>query len=111
MNLTGILTTDIFGLARRMDGHNDGVARFEIGAYEYNSYRFEPAVHMTADGLRFTVRGEPCRSVRIERSRDLLDWEHAATVPIPTHGKCVRDAARCGERALPAADGCVVVQT
>ena len=67
-NLTGLITTDILGLPRPMDGNGDGLARFDIGAYEFNPYRFEPTLEMGVDGFRFTVRGEPGRSVRIERS-------------------------------------------
>ena len=48
--------------------HYDGVARFDMGAYEFNPYRFEPALSLTADGFRFTIRGDPGKSVRIERA-------------------------------------------
>ena len=58
-NLTGLISTDILGLPRPMDGNNDGIARFDIGAHEFNPYRFEPALEMGVDGFQFTVRGEP----------------------------------------------------
>ncbi|HEY5911103.1 MAG TPA: Calx-beta domain-containing protein [Verrucomicrobiae bacterium] len=99
-NLAGIISTDILGLPRPMDGDNDGVARFDIGAYEFNPYRFEPTLQMGADGFLFTVRGEPGRSVRIERSRDLLHWEFAGEVPIPASGQTLIDPAAVTEPRL-----------
>ena len=83
-----------------MDGNNDGIARFDIGAYEFNPYRFEPTLQMGADGFRFTVRGEPGRFVRIERSRDLVNWEYAGEVPIPACGQTLIDPAATTEPRL-----------
>ncbi len=99
-NLTGTITTDITGLPRPMDGNYDGLARFDMGAYEFNPYRFEPALSLTADGFRFTIRGEPGRSVRIERSRDLLNWEFAGQIPIPASGQTLIDPAATTETKL-----------
>ncbi|HEY5915214.1 MAG TPA: Calx-beta domain-containing protein [Verrucomicrobiae bacterium] len=99
-NLAGIITTDILGLPRPMDGNNDGVARFDIGAYELNPYRFEPALQIGVDGFQFTVRGEPGRWVRIERSRDLVHWEFAGEVPIPASGQTLIDPAATSEPRL-----------
>ena len=76
-----------------MNGSSDGIARFDMGAYEFNPYRFEPTLHMSMDGFRFTVRGEPGRSVRIERSPDLVNWEYAGQVPIPASGQTLIDPA------------------
>ncbi|HEY5912106.1 MAG TPA: LamG-like jellyroll fold domain-containing protein [Verrucomicrobiae bacterium] len=99
-DLSGIINTDILGLPRPMDGDNDGLAQFDIGAYEFNPYRFEPALQMGVDGFRFTIRGEPGRSVRIERSRDLLHWEFAGEVPIPASGQTLVDPATTSEPRL-----------
>ncbi|HEY9173700.1 MAG TPA: choice-of-anchor Q domain-containing protein, partial [Verrucomicrobiae bacterium] len=99
-NLAHVLTTDSIGLPRPLDGNNDGVARFDIGAYEHNPYRFTPSLRATTDGFVFTVRGEPGKSVRIERSRDLIHWEFAGEVPIPASGQTLVDPAAITEPFL-----------
>ena len=55
---------------------------------------------MTANGLVFTVRCEPGKSVRIERSRDQVNWEWAATVPIPASGLTLIDPEATTEPRL-----------
>lgn len=47
-----------------------------------------------------TVKGESGTSVRIERSRNLLDWEHVATVPIPATGQTLTDPVATVEPLL-----------
>ncbi|NLH72448.1 MAG: PKD domain-containing protein, partial [Verrucomicrobia bacterium] len=96
-NLINIIATDIVGLPRPLDGNGDGVARFDIGAYEFNPYRFEPTLQFDAGGFAFTVRGEPGKLVRIERSRDLVTWELAAIVPLPASGQRLVDPAATTE--------------
>jgi hypothetical protein len=99
-NLAGLISTDILGLPRLMDGNDDGMARVDMGAYEFNPYRFAPTLHLSASGFQFTVYGEPNRSVRIERSRDLVNWEHFATVPIPASGQTLIDPVATSEPRL-----------
>ena len=55
---------------------------------------------MSANGFQFTVCGEPNRSVRIERSPDLVNWEFAGEVPIPAYGQTLIDPAAMTESKL-----------
>jgi hypothetical protein len=57
-------------------------------------------VELTVNGLVFTIRGEPGKSVRVERSRDLVDWEPVGTVPIPANGQTLIDPAATTEPFL-----------
>lgn len=82
------------------DGNGDGIARVDMGAYEFNPYRFAPALQLTANGLVFTVRGEPGKSVRIKRCRDLVTWKLVATVPIPAGGQTLINPAAATEPFL-----------
>jgi hypothetical protein len=93
-------TTDILGLTRFIDGDGDGRVAWDMGAYEFNPYRYEPTLLMTPDGFRFTVRGEPGRSVRIERSHDLVNWESAGEVPLPVSGQTLIDPAATNAACL-----------
>jgi PKD repeat protein len=86
-NLTTLPATDLGGLPRIMDGNRDGLARVDIGTYEFNPYRFTTAFELGLTGLVFTVQGEPGKTIRLESSRDLEHWELVTTLPIPPGGQ------------------------
>jgi hypothetical protein len=85
------LTVDFLGLPRPLDGNGDGIAGFDMGAYEFNPYHFAPVLRPGPNGFSLTIQGEPGKSVRIERSSDLLDWDLVETVPIPAGGQTLID--------------------
>jgi len=77
-NLVGLLTTDILGNTRFIDGNGDGIVAWDIGAYEYNSYpppRFTCAPQRMPDCWRLSMTGAPNKWVQIQRSTDLKNWE------------------------------------
>jgi hypothetical protein len=69
--------TDILGNTRFIDGNGDGLVAWDIGAYEFSSYK-PPRVsllpHPTPEGWSLTVTGAPNRRVRLETSTNLKDW-------------------------------------
>jgi hypothetical protein len=90
-NPSALISSDLLGLPRALDGSGDGIARVDMGAYEFNPYRFEPTLNLTPNGPEFTVRGEPGKTVCLERSRDVVTWERVATVPVPASGQTLID--------------------
>jgi PKD repeat protein len=99
-NLTEFLSTDILGVPRPLDGNGDGVARFDMGAYEFNPYRFGPVLRPGVDGFGLTLQGEPGTTVRVECSRDLVTWELAFEVRIPADGQTLIEPVVTSEPML-----------
>ncbi|HEX5398199.1 MAG TPA: PKD domain-containing protein, partial [Verrucomicrobiae bacterium] len=50
-NLSPILTSDLDGNPRPLDGNGDGVAAFDMGAYEFNARSLIPSDWFTSHGL------------------------------------------------------------
>jgi hypothetical protein len=61
-----------------MDGDFDGVVAWDIGAYEFNSFkppRFAVHPQLAADGWTMNITGAPNKRVVVQRSSNLEDWE------------------------------------
>ena len=54
----------------------------------------------TATSLQLSVRGEPGKSRCLERSRELVNWELVATVPIAASGQTLIDPTATTEPFL-----------
>jgi hypothetical protein len=70
--------TDLLGNTRFIDGNGDGKVAWDIGAYEFNSFkppRFAVQPQLTADGWKLNITGAADRWARLERSANLKDWE------------------------------------
>jgi hypothetical protein len=74
--------TDILGNTRFIDGNGDGTVAWDIGAYEFNSFkppRFSIAPRLTANGWRLNITGAPNKWVHLQRSSNLKNWEDVWT--------------------------------
>ena len=70
--------TDILGNSRFIDGNGDGTVAWDIGAYEFNSFkppRFAVAPQRTSEGWTLNITGPLHKWVSLERSGDLRNWE------------------------------------
>jgi len=70
--------TDMLGNAWFIDGNGDGQVAWDIGAYEFDSFRpprFAVHPQLTAEGWRLTVTGAAGQWARLQRSSDLKNWE------------------------------------
>ena len=71
-------STDILGNTRFIDGDGDGKVAWDIGAYEFNSFklpRFTVQPQLTADGWKLNVTGAANQWIHLQRSSNLKDWE------------------------------------
>jgi len=78
--LVGHITeaTDILGNTRFIDGNGDNRVAWDIGAYEFNSFkppRFAVSPQRTAEGWTLNITGAPNKWVQVQRSGNLRDWE------------------------------------
>jgi len=63
--------TDILGNTRFIDGNGDGKVAWDIGAYEFNSFkppRFTAPPESVVDGWKLNVTAPTNKWVRVERS-------------------------------------------
>ena len=70
--------TDILGNTRFIDGNGDRVVAWDIGAYEFNSFkppRFAVSPQRTSEGWTLNITGPVNKWVRLQRSGNLKDWE------------------------------------
>jgi hypothetical protein len=70
--------TDILGNTRFIDGNGDGKVAWDIGAYEFDSFkppRFTAQPQFTTNGWNLNFTGPTNKWVRVQRSGNLKDWE------------------------------------
>ena len=69
--------TDMLGNTRFIDGNGDGKVTWDIGAYEFNSFRpprFNIAPQLIPEGWRLNITGAANQWVCLQRSGDLRNW-------------------------------------
>jgi hypothetical protein len=69
---------DCLGNTRFIDGNADGVVAWDIGAYEFNSFkppRFQGPPKLTSRGWKLNISGAANKWVQVQRSSNLRDWE------------------------------------
>lgn len=88
-NLSDIIPTDILGNTRFIDGNGDGIVAWDIGAYEFNSFkppRFIGAPQRTVEGWKLNITGEPNKWTRVQRRSNVKDWSDIWSGSMPADG-------------------------
>jgi len=85
LNLTGIVGNDIDGNHRPLDGNRDGVAVFDLGAYEFNGLYFTSATR-AGDKVSLSWWDSP-PGMKLQRSATLSgsNWSDVPTPPGQTN--------------------------
>jgi hypothetical protein len=68
---------DILGNTRLVDGNLDGKVAWDVGAYEFNSFkplRFSAQPQLTPDGWELNFTGAANKWAQLQRSSDLNGW-------------------------------------
>ncbi len=82
-------STDMVGNTRFIDGEGDGIVAWDIGAYEFNSFkppRFAGPPERIAEGWILNITGEPNKWTRVQRSGNLRDWDYIWSGMMPPEG-------------------------
>jgi hypothetical protein len=83
---------DILGNTRFIDGNGDGIVAWDIGAYEFDSFkppRFSAPPQLTPDGWKLKVTGPTNKLVWVQRSSNLKDWEDVTHLEVFLGGEGV----------------------
>ena len=78
MSVQGHSLHRTLGNTRFIDGNGDGRVAWDIGAYEFNSFRPPRSAvqpQRTTEGWLLNITGAPNKWARLQRSGNLKDWE------------------------------------
>jgi hypothetical protein len=95
--------TDILGNTRFIDGNGDNNVAWDIGAYEFNSFRpprFNVEPQLTPDGWRLNITGAPNKWVHLQRSSDLKNWEDIWSGWMGAEGACQCNDGDTGQKVM-----------
>jgi hypothetical protein len=95
--------TDILGNTRFIDGNFDGTVAWDIGAYEFNSFkppRFKVQPQLTPEGWKLNIAGPVNKWFSLQRSSDLNNWEGVWAGWIGPEGVAQADDRDTGQKAM-----------